>query len=140
MSDVTAHPDILNIAREAFLNESGAALIKKYAGLDPLFTTEGFEAYAGDLLERMMNPYLRDQVDRVIRDPHRKLGWNDRLIGTLRLCLSQGIHPKHFAVGTKAALQCLSKQEPLPNSFFPSGIWKDAGSPSEVDTILKVLA
>ncbi len=111
MSDVDAFPEILEIARTAFLEESGAALIRKYAGLDPLFTEEGFQAYVEDLLERMMNPWLRDQVERVIRDPERKLGWNDRLIGTMRLVLSQGLRPDHFAAGARAAIACLSAQQ-----------------------------
>ena len=110
MSDVDAFPEILEIARTAFLEESGAALIRKYAGLDPLFTEEGFHAYAEDLLKRMMNPWLRDQVERVIRDPERKLGWNDRLIGTMRLVLSQGLRPDHFAAGARAAISYLSAQ------------------------------
>ncbi len=113
MSDVTAFPEILKKARAAFINESGAALIKKYAGLDPLFTEEEFQAYAEDLLERMMNPWLRDQVERIIRDPGRKLEWNDRLIGTMRLVLSQGIRPDNFAEGAKAALRYLSVQSDM---------------------------
>lgn len=110
MSDVTAFPEILKAARAAFIHESGAALVKKYAGLDPLFSEEGFRAYAEDLLTRMMNPYLQDQVERVIRDPDRKLGWNDRLIGTMRLVLSQGLSPDRFAEGAQAALRYLSTQ------------------------------
>ncbi len=110
MSDVTAFPRILEAARAAFINESGAALVKKYAGLDPLFSEEGFRVYAEDLLERMMNPWLRDQVERIIRDPERKLGWNDRLIGTMRLVLSQGIRPEYFAEGARMAINYLSAQ------------------------------
>ena len=118
MSDVTAFPKILETARAAFIDESGAALIKKYAGLDPLFSEEGFRAYAEDLLTRMMNPYLQDQVERVIRDPERKLEWNDRLIGTMRLVLGQGIRPENFAAGARAALRYLSAQN-------PAELWKE---------------
>lgn len=112
MSDVPK--ELSDLAHEAFLKESGAALIKKYAGIDPLFTEEGFKAYVDDLMERMLNPWLRDQVERVIRDPQRKLGWNDRLIGTLRLCLSQNVQPTCFASGAKAAIRYLSEQENRP--------------------------
>jgi len=111
MSDVTEFPAILEMAHAAFINESGAALVKKYEGLDPLFSEEGFRAYAEDLLTRMMNPHLQDQVERVIRDPDRKLGWNDRLVGTMRLVLGQGIRPENFAEGAKAALRYLSAQK-----------------------------
>ena len=124
MSDVTAFPEILETARVAFINESGAALVKKYAGIDLLFSEEGFRVYAEDLLIRMMNPYLKDQVERVIRDPERKLEWNDRLIGTMRLVLGQGIHPENFAAGARAALRYLSMQNPV-DTKVPSEIWKE---------------
>jgi mannitol-1-phosphate/altronate dehydrogenase len=52
----------------------------------------------------MVNPWLNDLVARVIRDPRRKLGWNDRLIGTMRLVLDAGITPRRFAEGAAAAL------------------------------------
>ena len=32
----------------------------------------------------MLNPLLADPVARVTRDPVRKLGWEDRLIGAIR--------------------------------------------------------
>ena len=90
--------------RAAFIEESGAALVRKYDGLDSLFTWDGYRQYAGGLLERMTNPYLRDSVERVGRDPARKLGWDDRLIGTIRLALSQGIQPRRYALGAAAAV------------------------------------
>ncbi len=96
---------LLPLAREAFLEESGRALIAKHGGVDSLFTAKGFERYAEDLLERMVNPFLRDTVARVIRDPRRKLGWNDRLIGTMRLVLDAGITPHRFALAAKAAFE-----------------------------------
>ncbi len=108
MSQVTAHPEILAIARGAFLEESGAALVQKYAHLnDRFFTVEGYRAYAEDLLERMVNPNLQDLVARVIRDPHRKLSWNDRLIGTMRLALERNIQPLNMAQGAAAAVAFL---------------------------------
>jgi mannitol-1-phosphate 5-dehydrogenase len=102
MSDVDV--SLRAIGRAAFLEESGRALIAKHAGVDSLFTPAGWQAYADDLLERMMNSFLRDAVERVIRDPRRKLGWNDRLVGTMRLALEAGIEPRRFATGAAAAL------------------------------------
>ncbi len=106
MSEVDA--PLRQLARDAFLEESGRALIAKHAGVDALFTPSGWQAYADDLLERMMNPFLRDSIDRVVRDPRRKLGWDDRLIGTMRLALDAGIKPWRFALGTAAALEMLN--------------------------------
>lgn len=104
LSELQTVPGAIPFLRAAFLEESGQALIRKYGGQDPLFSPEGYRRYVDDLLERMINPYLRDTVERVGRDPRRKLGWNDRLIGTMRLALSQGITPRRYAFGTAAAL------------------------------------
>jgi mannitol-1-phosphate/altronate dehydrogenase len=73
-----------------------------------LFIAAGYQAYADDLLERMTNPYLRDRIERVIRDTPRKLAWDDRLIGTMRLALDAGVTPWRFALGAAAALDTLS--------------------------------
>lgn len=107
MSEAAGDRALMTLAREAFLEESGAALIAKHAGLDPLFTRDGYRAYVDDLLERMTNPFLHDQIDRVVRDPRRKLGWDDRLIGTMRLALAAGIKPWRMALGAAAALEML---------------------------------
>ena len=110
MAEAAVHDDIMATARAAFLDESGAALVKKYELLhDPLFTAAGYRAYAEDLLERMVNPHLNDLIERVTRDPRRKLGYEDRLFGTMRLALSQGIPPVQMARGAAAALRCAAK-------------------------------
>ncbi len=103
------YPDILGFLRAAFLEESGAALIRRHAGKDRLFSAEGYREYADDLLERMTNPFLRDTVERVGRDPQRKLGWDDRLVGTMRVALKQGVVPRRFALGAAAALAVLDR-------------------------------
>ncbi|HOX57487.1 MAG TPA: hypothetical protein P5205_10045 [Candidatus Paceibacterota bacterium] len=107
MSEAAGDPPLMKLARDAFLDESGAALIARHKGLDPLFTPAGYQAYADDLLERMTNPYLRDRTERVIRDTPRKLSWDDRLIGTMRLALDAGVTPRRFALGAAAALETL---------------------------------
>ena len=111
MSDIRADRKLYEIGRKAFIDECGAALIKKYGATgDPLFTPAGFTAYADDLLVRMTNPYLKDEVSRIIRDPQRKLGLNDRLFGTMRLCLQMGIVPEILAHGSLAAVRYLVDQ------------------------------
>ena len=133
MADAAAHADILAIARRAFIDESGAALIRRHATLaDPLFTADGWHAYADDLLDRMTRPNLNDLVARVIRDPKRKLGYDDRLFGTMRLALDNGIRPTNLAIGAAAAVISLVKQRdnqridpatpPAVHEILP-GIW-----------------
>ncbi|OHB57604.1 MAG: hypothetical protein A2Y07_07035 [Planctomycetes bacterium GWF2_50_10] len=99
---------LMKIAREAFINESGAALIKKYAKLnDDLFTPAGYQLYADDLLVRMTNPYLNDTIDRAGRDPVRKLGYDDRIFGTMHVALEYGVKPANIAKGALAGLRSL---------------------------------
>ena len=107
VTDLRRFPDMIDFIRAAFLNESGEALIRRHSGLDRLFTREGYREYAEDLLDRMLNPYLQDTIERVGRDPERKLGWDDRLAGTIRAALGQGIHARRFAMGVAAALDFL---------------------------------
>jgi mannitol-1-phosphate 5-dehydrogenase len=115
LAQAADHPELMSIARAAFLEESGAALARKYKHLnDALFSAEGYRAYAEDLLARMVNPNLNDLVSRVIRDPQRKLGWNDRIYGTMRLALSQGIVPVHLAQGAAAAVRHLAEVSDRP--------------------------
>ncbi len=123
MAEAAGHDDIMRVARAAFIDESGVALIRRHAALgDPLFTPKGYRAYAEDLLDRMTRPNLNDQVARVIRDPLRKLGYDDRLFGTMRLALRYGIEPVHLARGAAAAILSLIKHRdaakappPLPS-------------------------
>jgi len=107
VADLRQFPDLIEFLRAAFIEESGEALIRRHAGVDPLFTPEGYREYADDLLDRMLNPYLQDTMERVGRDPERKLGWDDRLAGTVRIALAQGIAARRFAAGAAAALALL---------------------------------
>ena len=109
-------PGLVPFLRDAFLEESGESLIRKHTGVDPLFTPDGYRAFADDLLERMTNPFLMDTVARVGRDAERKLGWDDRLIGTMRLALAQGVEPRRYAIGAAAALDALGREPAWPEA------------------------
>ena len=110
MTELTDDPEVMQIARAAFLQESGAALIKKYSHLDDeLFTDSGFNNFAEDLLIRMTNPYLGDTIARVVRDIPRKLEMNGRIFGTMQLALESGLEPKNMATGAIAGIAVLLK-------------------------------
>ena len=119
IAEATEKPDLIPFVRDAFVNESGAALIAKWSGKDELFTPSGFAAYADDLLERMTRRSLNDTVERVARDPRRKLGYEDRFFGTIRLCLEFGTGGSRFAFGAACALSELlggarAESDPAP--------------------------
>jgi mannitol-1-phosphate 5-dehydrogenase len=123
IAELSKYPDIFAFLRAAFIQESGGALLRKHAGKDSLFTHEGYRQYADDLLARMVNPFLRDSAERVGRDPQRKLDWDDRLVGTLRVALQQGIKPSRYAFGTAAALAVLDRNTLETNA--PLATWLD---------------
>jgi mannitol-1-phosphate 5-dehydrogenase len=108
MTELKRDALLMKVAREAFLRDSGAALIRKHASLgDELFTETGYRRYADDLLERMTNPYLADTVARAGRDVVRKLGIHDRIFGTMALAFEQGLEPRNMALGALAGIALL---------------------------------
>ena len=141
MSDVAADAELMTVARDAFLLESGAALIARRGGTDNLFTPEGYQAYADDLLARMVNPYLRDRIERVTRDPRRKLGWDDRLVGTMRIALEAGIAPHRFARAARAAANLLVEEDPdTPLKDLLQSLWSaDTQNPQQTSQITNLI-
>lgn len=84
---------------KAALAETGEALIKKWG-----FSFEQHENHINDLLNRFGNEALGDQVARVGRDPIRKLGPEDRLVGGAKFALEHGVKPVNMCKGIAAAL------------------------------------
>jgi len=121
MDELKGDAALMRVGRDAFLQESGAALIKKYGHLgDELFSEAGFTAYAEDLLERMTNPHLGDTIARVVRDVPRKLEPDGRIFGTMQLALDHGIDPRNMALGALAGIAELLKSAEsgsLPEDF-----------------------
>lgn len=135
VADLQDVPGMLAFARAAFIEESGAALIRKHAGFDPLFTLDGYRDFVDDLLERMTNPFLVDMIERVTRDTERKLGWNDRLIGTMRMALGQGVMPRRYAFGAAAAVALLEPaalEGHTPAGSILDALWQEA-SPDQAE-------
>lgn len=123
MSEIRNDDELMHYGKMAFQNESGAFLIRKYENLnDSLFTKEGFDYYGDDLLKRMTNPYLRDEVKRICRDPIRKLGYNDRLIGTIKEALKQNIVAETLAKGVLGGLCFIIKENIEIGIQLPKGI------------------
>jgi len=86
---------------DGVLNEARAAMLKKYpVDLDP----DEYDEVIKDIKIRFGNPMFFDTVKRIARDPVRKLGPEDRLIGSAKLCLSYDIFPENIAYVCGAAL------------------------------------
>lgn len=138
IADLRDVPGAMDFLRDALVEESGAALIAKYGGVDPFFTPAGYGDFADDLLGRMVNPFLRDTVGRVGRDPARKLGWDDRLVGAMRLAMAYDGVPWRYAIGTAAALRVLDAQaDPVQ---LLTAIWQPAApDPDEAAAVLALV-
>jgi len=138
MAELKEDREVFSTARRAFLDESGAALIRKYGNTgEKLFTEEGYRDYAEDLLQRITDPCLGDTVKRACRDPIRKLGYNDRLFGTMQLALEQGIEPENTALGALAGvcwLACI-QDSGLPDSLRVHN-WQKLSN-GQIDEILR---
>ncbi|MFM7321856.1 MAG: hypothetical protein ACKO5K_10085, partial [Armatimonadota bacterium] len=87
LAEAADDPELVARLR-GFWDETGAAICAAY-GLDPAEQ----HAFEDDLLERFRNRALGDTVERVARDPLRKLRSDDRLVGAALLCLARGIEP-----------------------------------------------
>ncbi|MCX5642180.1 MAG: mannitol-1-phosphate 5-dehydrogenase [Candidatus Omnitrophica bacterium] len=102
--EAVARPEVRKIL-EGTLKEAGSALIKKHH-----FSKKELGDYSADLIRRFANKSLGDTVYRVGRQPLRKLGPRDRLVGAARLCLDFGIEPENI-IFTIATALCYNYKE-----------------------------
>ncbi|MCG9583952.1 mannitol-1-phosphate 5-dehydrogenase [Vibrio tubiashii] len=99
-------PEIRADVKQAMF-ESGEVLIRRYG-----FDRELHNAYIEKILSRFANPYLVDEVDRVGRQPIRKLGANDRLVKPLLGTIEYGTENQTLLKGIAAALKYKSEDDP----------------------------
>jgi len=86
------------------MKESGDALCKKHG-----FSPEEHAKYIEKIMNRFRNPYIKDDVARVGREPLRKLGPADRLVGPAKMADEFGL-PKTNLL--KAIAACLLYDNP----------------------------
>ncbi|KAJ7066308.1 mannitol dehydrogenase domain-containing protein [Mycena amicta] len=102
IADSIADPEILAVVRGALHDESGKALCRRH----PQFKESQHAEYIDTILHRFANQAVEDDVVRVGRQPLRKLGREDRLVGPALLCVKYGVVPtRHLAMGIAAALR-----------------------------------
>jgi mannitol-1-phosphate 5-dehydrogenase len=89
------------------MHESGEVLIRRYA-----FDREAHSAYIEKILGRFANPFLVDEVDRVGRQPIRKLGANDRLVKPLLGTIEYNTDNRTLLKGIAAALKYTNESDP----------------------------
>ena len=79
--------------------ETASALSKKHN-----FPFEEQWAFTRTSLNKLQDRCIVDYIERNARDPMRKLGPNDRLVGSARLCMEYGIVPENLAIAIACAI------------------------------------
>ena len=98
LSDALAD-DVVRDAVTGVLAETKQLLVAKHD-----FSDEAQQAYVDKILQRFANPHLPDTVDRVGRQPLRKLSRSERLIGPAAELAERGVRPQHLLATVDAAL------------------------------------
>ena len=133
--------ELMTWAKEALVDEAGIGLRNEFNNFeDDLFTQDGFAVYSEDALERMVNPYLRDPIDRVTRDPKRKLGWDDRLLGSIRYAINAGINPEKMISSARKGLNEIISIESLRNRTDALNLaWHGIPPSQELETVRELI-
>jgi len=109
--EAVADPCVRDVVEQA-LDESCRGLHARYG-----LSLEELRAHGADLLRRYANRALGDQVARVARDPLRKLGRHDRLVGAACMCIEQGVAPEGIALAAAAAMRYDPPDDPAAHSL-----------------------
>ena len=121
---------------DSALDETSKALVRKY-NVD--IDTEGQNKIREDVNIRFGNPMIMDTSYRVARDPIRKLGPEDRLIGSAKLCMENDIFPKNIAYICGAAFNYNYPKDEiaqrLQEMIADEGIEKVIEKVSEIDSM-----
>lgn len=102
------------------LIESARALAKRHGA-----PTDETIRFAEELVPRYENRLLMDSLDRVGRDPKRKVAAADRLGGAFKMVREQGGTPAYIAIGIAAAY--LFRNESDPSSIELTDYVKENG-------------
>ncbi|MCE0494721.1 mannitol-1-phosphate 5-dehydrogenase [Vibrio salinus] len=130
------------------MQQSGEVLVQRYG-----FDKEKHAAYINKILSRFANPYLVDEVDRVGRQPIRKLGKNDRLVKPLNGTIEYQSDNSALLKGIAAALKYQNSSDPqaeeLQEYLQTNGVRntlahyadldKDSKEAREVESIFQIL-
>jgi mannitol-1-phosphate 5-dehydrogenase len=103
LADPSIHPWF-----KAALAESKAGIVAAHR-VDPAW----LDAHIADLTHRFANRALGDTILRLGRDPLRKLGPGDRLVGAARLAEQAGVVPNALARAIAATLRFDDARDPL---------------------------
>lgn len=119
IGECVADPAILAVVKAA-MQQSGEGLVRKFG-----FDHDAHFAYIEKILKRFSNPYLKDECDRVGREPLRKLSPNDRLILPMMTAKGFGLPYDKLLLAIGGALHFDNAQDPQSVEMLAS--IKEAG-------------
>jgi len=125
-----ADEKIYNIVKKA-MEESGLGLIEKHK-LDK----EAHFKYIDKIIGRFKNPYLKDDVSRVGREPLRKLNESDRLIKPLMTAKGFDLSVDNLLLGVGAALHYSNADD--EQSVKLQGLIKEKGIKSAIAEVANI--
>ena len=98
IADAAYDERILNLL-DGVYKETATALSKKHN-----FPFDEQWEFTRTSLNKLQDRNIVDYIERNARDPMRKLGPDDRLVGSARLCLDYGVKPENLAVAIACAI------------------------------------
>lgn len=94
-----AHDERILKLLDGVYQETGKALSMKHG-----ISLEEQMAFAKTSLNKLQDYTIVDSIERNARDPRRKLGKDDRLVGSARMVLSCGIRPENLCTAIACAI------------------------------------
>lgn len=119
IGECVANPEIFAIVKAA-MQQSGEGLVKKFG-----FDHDAHFAYIEKILRRFSNPFLKDECNRVGREPLRKLAPNDRLILPMMTAKGFGLPYDKLLLAIGGALHFNNQEDPQSVEMLAS--IKEAG-------------
>ena len=94
-----AHDERIIELLDGVYHETATALCNKYK-----MSFEEQWAFTRTSFKKLQDYDIVDYIERNARDPMRKLGKDDRLVGSARMCLEYGVKPTNLAVAIACAI------------------------------------
>lgn len=130
IADAAHDERILEILEGVYL-ETATALSKKHN-----FPLDEQLAFTLTSKKKLQDYTIVDYIERNARDPMRKLGPDDRLVGSARLVESYGIKPENLCTAIAAAIYYKSENDEFANEL--NRIRKEEGVDAVLEKVCKL--
>ena len=126
-----AHDERILKVLDGVYMETAQALSKKHN-----FPLDEQLAFTLTSKRKLQDYTIVDFIERNARDPLRKLGPDDRLVGSARLVLEYGIKPENLCIAIAAAIHYVSPQDEFANELVR--MRKEEGIDAIIEKVCKL--